>query len=145
MVRFESGQPFSRYFWQILWTLLWVAVTGFGFYLRADPVGHGTHQQLGLAPCASMYFLHRPCPGCGLTTSWTALLHLNLGLAFRAHWLGPALYALFTASAFVTGWASAKKLRVATNTAAFNWAVIILFVLLLVYGGLRFARVLPYG
>ena len=33
----------------------------------------------------------RPCPSCGLTRSWSALLHGDLGAAFRFHRLGPPL------------------------------------------------------
>lgn len=32
-----------------------------------------------------------PCPTCGLTRSWSALLHGELGQAVRFHLLGPAL------------------------------------------------------
>lgn len=85
---------------QLLYGLLWLGVTGFGLALHPDPSGHGTHQELGLPPCPSSLFFDRPCPGCGLTTSFTALLHGNLSLAFHAHPLGPFLY-LFLA---VTGW-----------------------------------------
>ncbi|MER3497046.1 MAG: hypothetical protein C4320_10030, partial [Armatimonadota bacterium] len=64
--------------------------------LQPDPAGHGTHRQLGLAPCPCAVIFNRPCPGCGLTTSWTALVHGMVGLAFRAHPLGPLLFGLFT-------------------------------------------------
>ena len=37
--------------------------------LRPSPDGVGTHRQLGLPPCAFLYFTGIPCPGCGLTTS----------------------------------------------------------------------------
>jgi len=37
--------------------------------LQPSPDGVGTHRQLGLPPCAFLYFTGIPCPGCGLTTS----------------------------------------------------------------------------
>jgi hypothetical protein len=32
--------------------------------------GHGSHTQLGLPPCMWAVVLHRPCPTCGMTTSF---------------------------------------------------------------------------
>ncbi len=95
-----------------MWFVLWVGVTACGLYLSPSAQGHGTHQQLGLPPCPSALFLDRPCPGCGLTTSWSALLHGNLGLSFHAHPLGPVLYLLFTAIAWTGLYGWIKKLRV---------------------------------
>lgn len=43
------------------------------------------------------------CPTCGLTRSWSALLHGEVGAAFRSHWLGPVLLlalAAFTAASW---------------------------------------------
>ena len=34
----------------------------------------------------------RPCPTCGLTRSWAALLHADAAAAFRFHLLGPWLF-----------------------------------------------------
>lgn len=42
--------------------------------LRPDPTGRGTHQQLGLPPCTFAFLVGRPCPSCGMTTSWSYLL-----------------------------------------------------------------------
>ena len=89
----------------------WVFATAFGLFLRPDAHGHGTHQRLGLPPCPSVLLFDRPCPGCGLTTSWTALLHGDLGLAFRAHPLGPFLYLGYTAFALGTFALFARRRR----------------------------------
>jgi hypothetical protein len=90
---------------------IWIFVTVVGLLLTPDAHGHGTHQRLGLPPCPSVLLLDRPCPGCGLTTSWTALLHGNLGLAFHAHALGPFLYAGYTAFALATFWFAVRQRR----------------------------------
>ena len=83
-------------------SLGWAFVTAVGLYLKPDAHGHGTHQALGLPPCPSVLLFDRPCPGCGLTTSWTALLHGDLALAFHAHPLGPILYLGYTVFALGT-------------------------------------------
>lgn len=102
---------------QLLWFGVWLAITSIGIYLRPDPLGHGTHQQLGLPPCPSVLFFDRPCPGCGLTTSWSALLHGNFSLAFHAHPFGPLLYFFFTLGAFLAlyGWRTKQLLLTETD------------------------------
>jgi hypothetical protein len=47
--------------------------------LRPSPLGHGTHEQLGLPPCTFLTLFHRPCPTCGMTTAWAYLM--------RGEWL----------------------------------------------------------
>jgi hypothetical protein len=43
--------------------------------LQPDPRGFGTHQQFGLEPCTIRASWGIPCPACGMTTSWSHLLH----------------------------------------------------------------------
>ncbi len=86
---------------QLMYGMLWVGVTLFGAVLRPEVAGHGTHEQLGLPPCPSALFWDRPCPGCGLTTSFSAFIHGNLPLAFHAHPLGPFLYLALTVTGIV--------------------------------------------
>jgi hypothetical protein len=43
--------------------------------LSPDARGHGTHEQLGLAPCAMMRLTGLPCFLCGMTTSFAWLGH----------------------------------------------------------------------
>src|ERR1700733_6946613 len=81
---------------QLAWTAVWVACTAIGLYLKPDAHGHGTHQQLGLPPCPSVLLFDRPCPGCGLTTSWTRFLHGDIVGAFSAHPLGVPMFLGFT-------------------------------------------------
>lgn len=139
MVLFDDGLPRKRLTGQLIWFVLWVLVTGVAAFLKPDPGHHGTHQQLGLPPCPSVLFFHRPCPGCGLTTSWTAFVHGNFTESFRAHALGPLLYLLFTVSACLGmyGWIKGKRLRSDSKTA--NWALISVLGALLVFGFVRFS------
>ena len=59
-----------------------------------NPTGVGTHQALGLPPCPFFYITGFKCPGCGLTTSFSCLMHLQWINAFRAHPLGPLIFLL---------------------------------------------------
>lgn len=74
-------------------------VVALSAWLSPDRRGFGTHQQLGLPPCSFEAVTHVPCPGCGLTTSFTNMAHLHVVDAFRAHLMGPLLFALTLAVA----------------------------------------------
>ncbi len=122
-----------------MWFLGWAGVTGVAAYLTPRAEGHGTHTQLGLPPCPSVLILDRPCPGCGLTTSFTHSVHGQIAEAFSANPLGPILYLLFTASALVGGWCYFKKIKFDTNTKGMNYVLGVVAVALIVLGGIRFA------
>lgn len=53
--------------------------------MTPDERGHGTHQQLGLPPCTFYVIFQRPCPACGMTTSWAWLLRGEIGRALVAN------------------------------------------------------------
>lgn len=110
----------------LVWALAWLAITAVGLVLVPHPDGHGTHRQLGFPPCPTVLLFSRPCPGCGLTTSWTATLHGMWPEAFRAHPLGPILYLGFTASAFLSMWAWFKQRYFVYSTAFYrvSWTVV---------------------
>jgi len=38
-------------------------------------------------PCIYMYFLHIPCPGCGMTRAVFSALWLDFAAAFSYHWM----------------------------------------------------------
>ena len=62
--------------------------------LTPDARGHGTHQQLGLPPCTFYMIFQRPCPACGMTTSWAWLLRGEIGHAVAANAGGTLLAGL---------------------------------------------------
>lgn len=73
-----------------------VAVTMLGLLaiasrLEPDPSGYGTHRQLGLLPCTFKWLVGRPCPSCGMTTSWAHVMHGQLAAALHANAGGTAL------------------------------------------------------
>ncbi len=55
------------------------------------PKMRSTHEQLGLPPCRFLQLTGRPCPSCGLTTSFALLAHGDPRSAFRANLAGPFL------------------------------------------------------
>ena len=46
-----------------------------GLLLTAAPTGTGTHTLLGLPPCGMLVVTGRPCPTCGVTTSFVLAAH----------------------------------------------------------------------
>lgn len=68
------------------------------------PRRHGTHRQLGLPPCAMRMVTGIDCPSCGMTTTFSLLMHGDYSAAWRANWAGcvVALLALLA-----TGWFAA--------------------------------------
>lgn len=101
MIEFSAAPNRRAVAIYLIWFLSWVFVTGAGAFLTPNKDGHGTHRQLGLPPCPSVLVSGRPCPGCGLTTSFTATIHGQMDVAFRAHPFGTLLYVAFTVSALV--------------------------------------------
>ena len=79
--------------------------------LRPDDRGFGTHQQLGLPACTFVEIFGIRCPSCGMTTSWSNLLHGRPLAALKAN-VGGALLATIAlvlgpwalGSAVVGGW-----------------------------------------
>ena len=51
--------------------ILCLTVLSIGAWLSPATQGHGTHKQLGLRPCMWVVTLDKPCPTCGMTTSFS--------------------------------------------------------------------------
>src|SRR5580698_5646032 len=47
-----------------------------------------THRQLGLPPCTFKDVTGLLCPSCGMTTSFSLLIHGDLPNSLRANWVG---------------------------------------------------------
>lgn len=119
---------------QMIWFLGWFAVTVIGLWLHPSRYGHGTHEQLGLPACPSVLFFDRPCPGCGMTTSWTACIHGQFATAFHAHPLGPISYFVYTISALAGLVGFFRRQRMITDTPKVNWALMGFAAVYLVFG-----------
>jgi hypothetical protein len=123
----------------LLWFLGWLGLTGVAAYLHPNPHLHGTHTQLGLPPCLSVVLFGRPCPGCGMTTSITSLVHGHIVDAFRAHPFGPPMYLVYTLSAFAAAWAWWKVRRMDAGSRAANTFLVCLLIAFIAFGIIRFA------
>ncbi len=145
MIRYEPGYTRRRVGLQLFWFACWLAVTAVAIFLSPHSSGHGTHMQLGLPPCPSVLVWDRPCPGCGLTTSVSAAVRADFGLAWKAHPFGLLLYVVFTAYALAgfAGWLRGRRLTVAPRM--LNWGLAILFVAYLAHGTARFFLSEPFG
>ncbi len=118
---------------------MWLGVTSVGAFLHPDPHHHGTHMELGLPPCPCALLFHRPCPGCGLTTSFTATIHGDLAAAFTAHPLGPFLYLIFSVTALISGYGWWKGKRVRSEQRVYSLGLSCTLAGFLLFGVYRFA------
>jgi len=50
-----------------------------------------THTQLGMPPCNMVVATGKPCPACGMTTSFALLMHGDPFASLRANWVGTLL------------------------------------------------------
>ena len=90
-----------------------VTVFGIAFYLNpyqedGTPRSMATHQQLGMPPCNFLVLTGKPCPSCGMTTSFALLVRGDVGASLRANWAG-TLIGVFWAVLMV--WALAGAIR----------------------------------
>jgi len=52
-----------------------------------------THRQLGLPPCNFVILTGKPCPSCGMTTSFALFIRGDLRASLQANWVGTLLAA----------------------------------------------------
>ena len=86
----------ERFFQGVLAVVLAGAVA-LGFYLVPDPSGTGTHCRLGLLPCGMLVTTGKPCPTCGVTTSFVLAAHGRFGEALINQPFGLILFLLAVA------------------------------------------------
>lgn len=55
--------------------LIACGVIGIALWLNPASTGVGTHRQLGLPACGMLQTTGLPCPTCGMTTSFTEMVH----------------------------------------------------------------------
>jgi hypothetical protein len=145
LLKLKAGASRQVVAGQFLWVAIWLAVTGFGLFLRPSASGHGTHTQLGLPPCPSVLLWDKPCPGCGLTTSVSAAIHGDFALSWSAHPFGLLTYALLTLAGLLCLLASLKKLKIDCSSRTLTVVGIAFLAIYLAHGAIRFAVSPPFG
>ena len=113
----KLARPARRARWYVRAALIGVAaalaaVFAVAFYLNpygpdGAPRSMATHTQLGLPQCNFVVMTGKPCPSCGMTTSFALLVRGDVGASLRANWVGTTL-AVFWAGLLV--WAVASGL-----------------------------------
>lgn len=123
----------------VAWFGAWLAVTIIAALITPSKHGHGTHQQLGLPPCGSVLMFQRPCPGCGLTTSFTATVQGQFKHAWESNPFGPVFYGIFTITAWLALYGFIAHRRVNSDGPVYRWTLIGLISAFMVWGIWRFA------
>jgi hypothetical protein len=54
-----------------------------------------THTQLGMPPCNFVVLTGKPCPACGMTTSFALLVRGDIANSLRANWTGTLIAVLW--------------------------------------------------
>jgi hypothetical protein len=62
-----------------------------------SPRNMATHTNLGLPPCNFVELTGKPCPSCGMTTSFALLVRGDVGNSLNANWVGTILAATWAA------------------------------------------------
>ncbi|MCC7535331.1 MAG: DUF2752 domain-containing protein [Deltaproteobacteria bacterium] len=94
-VAWEREAARSKLLSRVVWAVLGLGaltVVVIAAILHPSTEGHGTHTQLGLPPCGFLVVTGYPCPGCGLTTSFSAMAHFDPVLAAFANPFGVLLF-----------------------------------------------------
>jgi len=96
-----------------LWAALFLAgslvVLGMAAWLKPDPRGFGTHQQLvGQGPCGMLVLTGLPCPTCGMTTAFAYTVR---GQWLRAILAQPAGFVFALTTVGLAGFSGAALVR----------------------------------
>jgi hypothetical protein len=109
------------------------------------PLTMSTHTQLGMPPCNFVVMTGKPCPACGMTTSFALLVRGDVLASLRANWVGTliaVLWALTLVWAVVSG-VRGRPLFVRPGRGEFVFSILVGAVLVLMLG--RWAVVLVSG
>jgi hypothetical protein len=82
----------------VLMAVALIAVFGIAWWLQpyrddGAALTSGSHQQLGLPPCTFKELTGRPCPSCGMTTSFALFVRGDLLHSMQANFAGTILAA----------------------------------------------------
>jgi hypothetical protein len=85
-----------------------------GRLLRPAAAGVGTHEQLGLPPCAFLHFTGIPCPACGLTTSVAHATRLHIFESILTQPFGFVVFLLAVLSVPLSIYLSYRRIPLST-------------------------------
>lgn len=91
--------PTSERIWASLTAVAALGVLSLAAWLSPASEGHGTHEQLGLSSCVWVATMERPCPTCGMTTSFAHAANADLASSFLSQPFGASL-AILTSIGF---------------------------------------------
>jgi hypothetical protein len=108
--RQSDGAPVGRIGKAMLFACAMFLIGGFALArtLEPDQRGFGTHRQMGLPECTFRIVFSRPCPGCGMTTSFTHFVRGEFASAAQANPVGLLLASL---AALMIPWSLASAAR----------------------------------
>lgn len=126
----------------VLYGLAWISflvIMGIAAWLKPDPSGIGTHTGLHLPPCGFYLLFHKPCPSCGMTTSFALVMHGHPIRAVRTQPAGVAVFlAAFAAWLYLPfGWKRRRPIEHILDSKAFLPVVLGLIVLILLVWAAR--------
>jgi len=75
-----------------------------------SPRSMATHTTIGLPPCNFVDLTGKPCPSCGMTTSFALLVRGDVGNSLSANWVGTIIAAVW-ATLLVWCFASASAAK----------------------------------
>jgi hypothetical protein len=89
-------------FFQIALAALLGGAVALGLYLTPSATGTGTHTLLGIPPCGMLIATGKPCPTCGVTTSFALAAHGRFGESLVNQPFGLALFILAVTGLLLT-------------------------------------------
>lgn len=98
-----------------------------------SPLRMATHTQLGLPECNMVAMTGKPCPACGMTSSFSLLAHGDVTASLRANWVGTLMAGYWLA---LIPWAVAGAVRgrlmfVRSGETLLTWSVGVILALML--------------
>lgn len=113
--------------------------------LQPQPIGVGTGQQLGLAPCSLYSSTGIPCATCGMTTAFSHAAEGNLLAAFHAQPAGTIFALLLAGLVLVAGWALIAGMPLAPLGRALVRPRVVLVLVAVLLGGWAYTAWMTLG
>ena len=108
------------------WSVLLLVGFAIAWDLEPDPRGFGTHERLGLPPCSFRMLVGKPCPSCGMTTSFSHFVRGRFTASAEANFAGFCL-AVVCAAQVPWAWISIRTgrwWRIARPDAVLFWLIL---------------------